>query len=234
MKYRVSVNGKRKAREKVSRERYIERLLEPIEIVEETVTQPEGQPEFDSQAIQQQLVQSFIRIQARSRKRSRTRAAFRMLPPKQQVLAYTPVTREISLPEQLLNRMSLPTIRAVLPAMKIPKSSEAPETSTGVPKSSMKVLQPSMKIPKQSMKPQKQSLVQVHSSDRALKLIRLRAVITRSYSRFRMMEPTTAGLKARSSYRDVCIKFSVKIRRFNSPIRVPPIEQERKGVGCYP
>ncbi|GMK42797.1 hypothetical protein PCCS19_58570 [Paenibacillus sp. CCS19] len=205
MKYRVSVNGKRKSRERVSRDRLVERVQAQVEMVEETAIQPEGPPKLDPHMVQQQLFQSYLRIQARSRKRSRTRVAFRMLPPRQQqVLTYTPLKKEIRLPEQLLNRMSLPIISATLPAMKTPK---------------------------QSVKTLKQPTVQVRSSDRALKRLRQKSVIARSYSRFRMAETPKARKRASSSYQDVYMIFSVRTRRFTSPIRVPPIEQERKEVG---
>ncbi|MBD3922773.1 hypothetical protein H8B09_28950 [Paenibacillus sp. PR3] len=197
MKYRVSVNGKRKSREQVSRDRYIERLLAPIEIVEETVSQPEKEAEQQPHKEQQKQVQPYMRIKARSRKRSRTRVAFRMLPPSKPVLRYTPIKKEIRLPEQLLNRMSLPTIGAVPPTMKTSK----------------------------------QAVVQVRSSDRAMKRIRPRAVLTRTYSRFRMAEPPTARMQAHSSYQDIYMIFSVRTRRFSSPIRVPPFERGRKEAG---
>lgn len=200
MKYRVSVNGKRKSREQVSRDRYIERLLAPIEIAEEMASQPEEQAEQKSQKELQEQVKPYIRIKARSRKRTRTRVAFRMLPQSQPVLRYTPIRKEIRLPEQLLNRMSLPTIGAAHP----------PNVNNSKPK---------------------QALVQVRSSDRAMKRLRPRAVLTRTYSRFHMAEPPTARVQAQSSYQDVYMIFSVRIRRFNSPIRVPPFERGRKEAG---
>ncbi|PWV96002.1 hypothetical protein DFQ01_12380 [Paenibacillus cellulosilyticus] len=198
MKYRVSVNGKRRTREQVSRDRHVERLQAQAIMVDEVASQPEEHTQRQAHIGQQKQVQPHhIRIQARSRKRTRTRVAFRMLPPRQTALIYTPIRKEIRLPEQLLNKMSLPTIEAVLPIMEASR----------------------------------QAMVQARSSDRVLKRLQPKTFLSRSYSRFRMVEPTTARLQVNSAHQAVYRILSDRMRRFNSPIRVPPVDTDRYSAG---
>jgi len=133
MKYRVSVNGKRKAREKVSRKRHIERVQAQAETVEEVKEeQIEHQPQAEQQQVQAQArTKSKYRVQVRSRKRARTRVAFRMLTPVRPALIYTPMRKELRLPEQLLNRMSLPTMQGMLPQMQLHRQLSVPMKSAG-------------------------------------------------------------------------------------------------------
>jgi hypothetical protein len=121
MKYRVSVNGKRRTREQVSRERHIERVQAKAETVEEVKEeQIEHQPQIEQQQVQVQArAKSKYHVQVRSRKRARTRVAFRMLTPVRPALIYTPMRKELHLPERLLNRMSLSTMQGMLPQMQL-------------------------------------------------------------------------------------------------------------------
>lgn len=197
MKYRVSVNGKRKSREQVSRDRYIERVQAEIEIAEEVTSQTEAEAERQSQLELQVPVRSRARVQVRSRKRSRTRVAFRMLTPRP-ALIYTPLNKGLRQPERILNRMTLPTVTGVL-------------------------------LPEQHPKRLGQAHVKLFN-ETAKRLKKPRAVISRSYSRFKKAESFTNHKRATAVERDVRIISPFKMRRCSSPIRVPPSKLVGEGV----